>query len=125
MSFVPLNGLPQDAVLSPLPFIFYTKGFLQDADLTYKYADDSTSLSSKENLSTSLEKAENYTYKWRQMLNKDKTEQVNFSKQVFQSDFKFVERSKTLGRARFEFQNTCCPLSLPQWLISGEKLVYL
>ena len=63
MSFVPLNGLPQGAVLSPLLFIFYMKGFLQDADLTYKYADDSTSLSSKENLSTSLKKAENYTYK--------------------------------------------------------------
>ena len=63
MSFVPLNGLPQGAVLSPLLFIFYLKGFLQDADLTYKYADDSTSLSSKEKLSTSVEKAENYTYK--------------------------------------------------------------
>ena len=46
-SFVPLNGLPQGAILSPLSFIFYIKGFLQDADLTYKYADDSTSLSSK------------------------------------------------------------------------------
>ena len=56
MSFVPLNGLPQGAVLSPLLFIFFMKGFLQDADLTYKYADDSTSLSSKENLSTSIEK---------------------------------------------------------------------
>ena len=63
MSFVPLNGLPQGAVLSPLLFIFYKKGFLQDADLTYKYADDSTSLSSKENLSTFLEIAETYTYK--------------------------------------------------------------
>ena len=55
-SFVPLSGFPQGAVLSPLLFIFYTKGFLQDGDLTYKYADDSTSLSSKENLSTSLQK---------------------------------------------------------------------
>ena len=73
------------------------KGFLQDADFTYKYADDSTSLSSGENLSTTLEKAENYTYKWRQVLNKDKTEHINFSKEVFQSDYKFVERSKILG----------------------------
>ena len=73
------------------------KGFLQDADLTYKYADDSTSLSSKENLSTSLEKAENHTYKWRQVLNKDITEHINFSKEVFQSEYKFVERSKILG----------------------------
>ena len=73
------------------------KVFLQDADLTYKYTDDSTSLSSKENLSTSLEKAENYTYKWRQVLNKDKTEHIIFSKEVFQSDYKFVERSKILG----------------------------
>ena len=64
MSFVPPNGLPQEAVLSPLLFIFYMKGFLHDSDLTYKYADDSTFLSSKENLSTSLEKAENYTYKY-------------------------------------------------------------
>ena len=79
MSFVPLNGLPQGAVLSPLLFIFYMKGFLQDANLTYKYADDGTSLSSKENLSTSLEKAENYKNKWRQVLNKDKTEHLNFS----------------------------------------------
>ena len=63
MSFVPLNGSPQGAVLSPLLYKFYMKGFLQDADLTYKYADDNTSLSSKENLSTSLEKAENYAYK--------------------------------------------------------------
>ena len=31
MSFVPLNGLPQSAVLSPLLFIFNMKGFLQDA----------------------------------------------------------------------------------------------
>ena len=53
------------------------KGFLQDADLTYKYADDSTSPSSKENLSISLDKAENYTYKWRQVLNKDKIEHIN------------------------------------------------
>ena len=97
MSFVPLNGLPQGAVLSPLLFIFYMKGFLQDADLTYKYADNSTSLSSKENLSTTLEKAENYTYKWRQLLNKDKTKHMNFSKEVFQSDYKFLERSKILG----------------------------
>ena len=59
MSFVPLYGLPQGAVLSPLLFIFYMKGLLQDADLTYMYAVDSTSLSSKENLSTYLEKAEN------------------------------------------------------------------
>ena len=57
------------------------KGFLEDADLTYEYADDSTSLSSKENVSKSLEKAENYTYKWRQVLNKDKTEHTNFSKE--------------------------------------------
>ena len=71
--------------------------FLQDADSTYKYADDSTSLSSKEILSTSSEKAENYTYKWRQVLNKDKTEHINFSKEVFRSDYKFVERSKILG----------------------------
>ena len=62
------------------------KGFLQDADYTYKYADDSTSLSSKESLSTSLEKAKNYTYKWKLVLNKDQTEHVNFSKEVFQSD---------------------------------------
>ena len=47
MSFVYLNGLPQGAVMSPLLIIFYMKGFLQDADLTYKYADESTSLSSK------------------------------------------------------------------------------
>ena len=87
MSFVPLNGLPQGAVLSPLLFLFYMKGFLQDADITYKYADDSTSVSSKENLRTSLEKAENYTYKWRQVLNKDKTEHINFSKEVFQSNY--------------------------------------
>ena len=61
MSFVPLNGLPQGAVLSPLLCIFCMKGFLQDADLTYKYADGSTCLSSEENLSTSLEKAKKYT----------------------------------------------------------------
>ena len=46
MSFVPLYGLPQGVVLSPLLFIIFMKGFLQDADLTYKYAYDSTSLSS-------------------------------------------------------------------------------
>ena len=34
MSFVPPNGLSQGAVLSPLLFICYNKGFLQDADLT-------------------------------------------------------------------------------------------
>ena len=62
MSFVPLNGLPQGAVLSPLLFIFDMKGFLQDADLRYKYADDNTSLSSKENLSTSLKKTKYCTY---------------------------------------------------------------
>ena len=73
------------------------KGFLQDADLTYKYADDSTSVSSKKNLSTSLEKTKNSTYKWRQVLNKDKTEHIKFSKEVLQSDYKFGERSKTLG----------------------------
>ena len=97
MSIVPPNGLPQGAVLSPLLFIFYLKGFLQDADLTNKYADDSTSLSSKENRCTSSEKAENYTYKWRQVLNKDKTELINFSKEIFQSDYMFVERSKVVG----------------------------
>ena len=97
MSFVPLNGSTQGAVLSPLLFTFYLKGFPQDADLTYKYADDSTSLSSKETLSTSSEKAENYTYKWKQVLNIDKTEPINFSKEVFQSDYKFDERSKILG----------------------------
>ena len=63
-------------------------------DLNYKYADDSTSLSSEENMSTSLEKAENYKLKGRQVLNKDKTEHINFSKEVFQSDYK---RSKILG----------------------------
>ena len=97
MSFVPGNGLPQGAALSPLLYIFYMKGYLQDAGLTYKYAEDSTSLSSKENLSTSIEKAENHTYKWRQRLNKDKTEHMSFSKEVFQSDYMFVERSKILG----------------------------
>ena len=101
MSFVPPNRSRQGAVMSPLLFMFFMKGFLQDAGLTYKYADDSTSLSSKENLSTSLEKAENYTYNWRQVLNKDKTERINFSKEVFQSDYKFVERSKRLGQ-KFE-----------------------
>ena len=55
-SFVPFNGLRRGAVLSPLLFNSYTKVFSQDADLTYKYADDSTSLSSKENLNTTLEK---------------------------------------------------------------------
>ena len=30
------------------------------------------------------------------MLNKDKTEHINFSKEVFQSDYKIVERSKIL-----------------------------
>ena len=70
MSFVPPTGLTQGAALSPLLFMFYMNCFLQDADLTYKYADDSTSLSSKENLSTSLEKAENNTNKWRQVLKK-------------------------------------------------------
>ena len=52
------------------------KDFLHDADLTFKSADDSTSLPRKENLSTSLEKAENLhtsTYKWRQVLNENKT----------------------------------------------------
>ena len=73
------------------------KGFLQDADLTNKFADDSTFLSSKENLSTFLEEAENYTYKWRQVLNKDKTGQISFSKEEFQSDYKFNGRSKILG----------------------------
>ena len=73
------------------------KGFLQDADITYKFAYDSTFLSSKKNLSTSLEKAENDTYKWMQVLNTDKTEHINFSKEVFQSDIQFVERSKILG----------------------------
>ena len=56
------------------------KGLLQDADLTYMYVDDSTSLSSKENLSTPLE---NYTYKWRQVLNRDKTEHISLSKKYF------------------------------------------
>ena len=65
MSFVPFNGLPQGAVLSPLLFIFYMKGFLQNVDLPYKYADDRIFLSSKEILSTSLEKAGNYTYERR------------------------------------------------------------
>ena len=31
------------------------------------------------------------------MLNKDKSEHINFSKEVFQSDYNFVERSKVLG----------------------------
>ena len=31
------------------------------------------------------------------MLKKDKNEHINFSKEVFQSDYKFVERSKILG----------------------------
>ena len=73
------------------------KGFLQVADLTYKYADDSTSLSSREKLSTSLENSENCIYKRRQVLNKDKTEHINFSREVFQSNYNFVERSKKLG----------------------------
>ena len=59
------------------------KGFLQDADLTYKYAVDSTSLSRKENLSTSLEKAENYTNKWTQVLNKDTTEHIKSQNKYF------------------------------------------
>ena len=78
LSFVLVNGLPQGAVLPLLLFMFYMKGFLQDADLTYKYVDDSTSPSSRKYLSTSLEKAQNYTYTWRQVLNKDKTERRNF-----------------------------------------------
>ena len=66
-------------------------------DTGYSEPESEPLLSSKENLSTSLEKAENNTYKWRQVLNKDKTEHINFSKEVFQSDYKFVERSKILG----------------------------
>ena len=56
------------------------KGFLLDADLAYKYADEF--FLKQDNLSTSLEKAESYTYKykWRQVLNKNKTEHKNFSK---------------------------------------------
>ena len=73
------------------------KGFFQDVDLTYEYADDSSSLSSKENPSKSSEKAGNNTYKWRQVLNKDKAEHINFSKEAFQSDYKFVERREILG----------------------------
>ena len=91
-SFVPPNGLPQEAVLSPLCFIFYMKGFPQDADSTYRYADDSTSLSSRENISTFLEKADNYTYKWGQVLNKNKTGQINFSKEGIQSDYQCIEK---------------------------------
>ena len=98
MSFVPLNGLPQGAILSSHFLIFYISHYILYGGLPpRKYADDSTSLSSKENLSTSLEKAENYSYKWRQVLNRDKTEQINFSKGVFQSNYRFVERSKILG----------------------------
>ena len=97
MSFVPPNGLPRGGcTVTTFVYILY-EGFLQEADLTYKYADDSTSFSSKENLSTSLEKAENYTYKWTQTLNKDKTEHINASKEVFQSNYKLVERSKIIG----------------------------
>ena len=104
------------------------KGFLQDTDLTSKYADDSTSLSSKENLRTSLENPEDCTYKWRRVLNKDKTEHIKFSKEVFQSDYKFVERNKILGLwfdrdLSFKTHAAMLPLSLPQWLISGKKLV--
>ena len=94
MSFFPLNGLPQGAVLSPLLFIFYMKGFLHDADLTYEYADDSTSLSSKENLSRSLENAENYTYKWRQVLDRDKTEHIIFSKKYFSPTINLLREVK-------------------------------
>ena len=63
MPFVLYNGLPQGAVLSPLLFIFFMKGFLQDVNLTYKYADNSTPLSITNNLHSVLEKAENYTHK--------------------------------------------------------------
>ena len=87
------------------------KGFLQDADLTYKYADDSTSLSSKENPSTSLEKAENYTNKWRQVLNKDKTEHINFSKEVIQSYYKIVERSKIWFEPDLSFKTHAANIS--------------
>ena len=77
------------------------KRFLQDADLTYKYADDNTSISSKENLGTSLEKEGIQTFKWRQVLNKDETEHINFSNEVLQSDYKLLERSK-IRRLWFE-----------------------
>ena len=42
-------------------------------------------------------KAEHFIYNWRQVLNKDKTEHINFSKEVFQSDYNFVERNKKFG----------------------------
>ena len=34
---------------------------------------------------------------WRQVVNKDETEHINFSKDVSQSDYKIIERSKILG----------------------------
>ena len=130
MSFVPLICLAQGVVLSPLLFIFYLNGFLQDADSTNKYADDSTSLSSRENLSTSLEKAENDTNRWRQVLDKDKTEHISFSKEVFQSDYKFVERSKILGLCferdlSFKTHAAIVSASAVNASASGKKLVYL
>ena len=98
MSFVPPNGLPlRGAVLSPLLFIFFMKGFLEDVDLTFKYADDSTSLPSKENISTSLEKVENYTYKWRQVLNKDKNELIIFQKKYFSPTINLLREVKYLA----------------------------
>ena len=75
------------------------KGFLQNADLTYKYAADSTCLSSKENRSTSLEKAENYTYKWKQVLNKDKTELINSQKKYFNPTIYLLREIKFLAYA--------------------------